>query len=461
MSSILRALIFFLISVCMIRDASCMPTRRALAIGNDTYVGNWLQNARNDARGMASALTELGYKSTLVLDADREDMRNAVEVFASTIQPGDIILIYYSGHGLQVAGENYLVPTNFRVMSSQDVPNSGVALSYVLAKVIEKKASTQIIILDACRDNPFIHSRAVGSGWAPLSTSAGTYLAFGTAPGSTASDNPGQGHGLFTQALLRHISAQQDIDQLFQSVREEVIRASNGEQIPWTASSLIGTLRLNPAADSYLAQLSPMQQTQSVPSETLSRTASTTVPAIIHKTDDSGGSAGPMIQTALDEVKGFHFDAALRILDDVLSLYPSTAATFRLTGIVLHLLGRNREAIQSFDRALELSNSDPLTLSYRCLVTIGSDPKAAAIDCGRAVRIQDNNAQAHLGLALIFKSRGEFAQGLVEINKAIMLSPGSPENYSMRGELQEISGRHALAIADYTLASRLALLEKR
>lgn len=225
--------------------------RRALVIGNDNYHNVPLANARNDASAVATDLKSLGYVTTLVLDADRAKMEGAIDRFVGSITPGDVALLYYAGHGMQVDGENYLIPTDFSAVSPSQGKYQGYSLSNLLDNVEAHGATTRIVILDACRDNPFRGARSLHGGWAGVNSSAGSFIAFGTSPGSTAADSPGRGHGTFTEALLKHLTTSQlDIDQTFELVREDVILASGGHQIPWTATSLVGSFHLVPGLDS-------------------------------------------------------------------------------------------------------------------------------------------------------------------------------------------------------------------
>src|ERR1700739_4438501 len=164
---------------------------RALVIGNDSYPGNELRNARNDARSVAGAFKHDGYQTTLILDANRRTMINGIAQFSNSVNPGDTVIVYYAGHGLQVAGENYLVPTDFKVTSPQDVKSQGYSISSLLELLTAHGATTQVLILDACRDNPFLGVRSLHGGWAGIGTSAGTFIAFRTRLGSADRDEAG------------------------------------------------------------------------------------------------------------------------------------------------------------------------------------------------------------------------------------------------------------------------------
>jgi len=166
--------------------------RVALVIGNDNYRNvPKLSNAVNDARAMAQALRECGFEVKLVVDANFEQMGTSVDDFSKSLHRGDVALFYYSGHGMQVNGENYLAPVELVVDNESQVKYKSLNVGYVLEQMEGAGADLQILILDACRNNPFVkNGRAIGGrGLAPITASNGTFISYATAPGQTADDN--------------------------------------------------------------------------------------------------------------------------------------------------------------------------------------------------------------------------------------------------------------------------------
>lgn len=444
--------------------AVCLPTRRALVIGNDTYPGNGLQNARNDAKAIAEALTLLGYASTLVLDADQRTMTATVDKFSLSLMPSDVAIVYYAGHGLQVDGENYLVPVDFHISDETDVKYQGYALSTLLGKLTEHGATTQIVILDACRDNPFLRSRSVRGGWASVGSSAGSFLAFGTSPGSTASDDPSEGHGLFTKALLKFLPAQLDVEQMFQRVRQDVIQKSNGRQVPWTASSLVGSFHFDPRGDANAPVLqtivsSPDRMTQMPGPRSMSQTVNSRRMETQEQMDADQESL--LLANALTAVRGLHFDKAITGLQSVLSIDPRCSLALRLLGVIFHLVGRNVEATQTLDRAILANPDDALSYSYRCLLTVPEHPDSSKSDCQAAISIRDDLPQSHLGLALDYASDGQTAKAYSEATKAIALNSTSSLGFIIRGDIATAENHQGLAQQDYARATKIALDEAR
>lgn len=413
-----------------------LERRRALVLGNDSYQGNELRNARNDAAAIASALRELGYQTTVGLDLNLIKLTQTVDKFASATEVGDITLVYYAGHGLQVDGENYLVPTDFVVADSADVKVRGYSLGALLEKLVDHGASTQVVILDACRNNPFSSDRGMSHGWARVGTSAGTLLAFGTAPGSTASDLSTGEHGLFTMSLLGHLKDPSlEIEQLFQVVRAEVIRESNGTQVPWTASSLVGQLHLAYTPDNRavtLSQSAPVATKILIEEPSLLRAGLRT--AI--KADKESSRRQETLSQAEEELRAFHLEKAISLLRVLVSLDPRASLALRLLAIALHLSGRVADANVVLERAILADPADSRALSYRCLFAV--EAKVADTDqlCKEALKVKADSPEAHLGLALFYGSTSDFRKANEEDAVAIQYDPKAPAAYV----LQDILG---------------------
>ena len=443
-------------------SAFAAPMRRALVIGNDSYRGNNLQNARNDARAVSESLSSLGYATVLVLDADRVGMSRAVDDFVNTVTPGDTAVLFYAGHGLQVQGENYLVPIDFHVNDEADVSSQGYALGTLLEKLTLHGATTQVIILDACRDNPFLSSRSTRGGWAGVATSAGTFLAFGTSPGSTASDDPGDNHGLFTKSLLKYLATSPlDVEQMFQKVRQDVIHNSNGHQVPWTASSLIGSLHMVPQADagepSVTNLLGPDPGASAQRALAFSRALGLTASA---QEDLSRTQETALLGQATDQLRGLKFGDAITTLQAVLSLDPRCALAFRLLGLAFHLAGRSIDAVHSLDTAIQMSPGDPIAYTYRCLVLADQGDSFSSTDCQRAIELRNDLPEAHLGLAVSMATNGQSSRAYAEATKAISLDPTAAVGFALRGDLEAAQGHHGLAQQDYARATHLSLSNK-
>jgi hypothetical protein len=234
--------------------------RVALVIGNGNYLNSILANPENDARAIKSILEQLGFVVLEYENLNQTQLKKAIDEFGTKLKGYDVGLFFYAGHGIQAKGINYLVPVDANLTSEAQVEYDCVQAERVLALMEESGAKVKIVILDACRNNPFERSwtRGVsGRGLAQMMAPSGTLIAYSTGPNKTASDGSGN-NSIYTTALLQNI-AQENISimQMFQNTRFTVAQKSANEQIPWESTSLIGDFYFNPSgifADSILGQ---------------------------------------------------------------------------------------------------------------------------------------------------------------------------------------------------------------
>jgi uncharacterized caspase-like protein len=223
--------------------------RHALVIGNANYTYGALKNPVNDARAMARELSQAGFEVMLLEDATQAAMQRAIRRFGDAIQQGAVGLFYYAGHGMQVKGRNFLVPVNADIDREYEIEYNAVDVNMVLSMMDTARNPLNIVILDACRNNPFARSfRISAAGLAQMDSPAGTFIAFATSPGAVAADGTGS-NGVYTKHLLEQIRVPgQKIEQLFKQVRIGVIAETRGEQTPWESSSLRGEFLFVPDA---------------------------------------------------------------------------------------------------------------------------------------------------------------------------------------------------------------------
>jgi len=217
--------------------------RLALIIGNSKYKSAPLRNPENDAASMAEALRGLNFEVIEILNGDKEAMRKGIRDFYTRLNENrGVGLFYYAGHGIQVKGENFLVPIKHDIQEEYEVADRTIRVNSVLLAMENSGTRMNIVILDACRDNPYARSMRSGSrGLAQIyAEGSGSIIAYATAPGSTASDGEGK-NGLYTQELLKAINTPGlEIGMVFRRVLTNVKRQSSGKQLPWTNSSIEG-----------------------------------------------------------------------------------------------------------------------------------------------------------------------------------------------------------------------------
>lgn len=252
--------------------------RLALVIGNAAYREGALANPVNDARAMAAALRDAGFTVMLHTDLDQRRMTQAVRDFGDALRKsGGVGLFYFAGHGVQIKGRNYLVPVGADIQREDEVTYAALDAQAVLDKMEAAGNGTNVLILDACRNNPFARSfRSAGAGLAQMEAPVGTLVAFATAPGMVASDGTGS-NGLYTQNLLEAMRKPGlKIEDVFKQVRVAVRKASAGKQVPWESTSLEGDLYFSrlPAA----VAAAPDSATRPAATPTTATTAQAIVP---------------------------------------------------------------------------------------------------------------------------------------------------------------------------------------
>lgn len=263
--SVLPLVCVLLLSVASVADAA----KLALFIGNNNYQNvTKLSNAAKDAKLLYRAVSSLGFSGSLVIDAGKNDIKREMENLGARIKKGDIVFVYYAGHGVQFAGENYLLPVDAKIDTPEDLPNSAVSFTQLFDMLDKGGISTSLIVLDACRNNPFeqiyhlaqarslkITKKADGverkidytaKGLVqPARVPSNSLIAFATAPGKVASD--GALNSPFAAALAKAIVSEgQEITSVFRDASLEVKNVTDFEQEPWVNWSLNGPLTLKP-----------------------------------------------------------------------------------------------------------------------------------------------------------------------------------------------------------------------
>ena len=249
--------------------AALAERRVALVIGNSAYASApQLKNPVSDALAVEAALGRMGFEVLLGTDLDIDAMRDLLREFGLAADGADLALFFYAGHGLQVAGRNYLIPIDAELERESDLDFAAIDLQLVL-KQLELASGNSVILLDACRDNPFETrlSRAMGAarstavlarGLAPVETLGGALIGFATDPGEVAYDGDGA-NSPFTEALLTHIETPGlEINALMTRVRADVVTRTGRLQRPWSTSSLLDEVFLAPAVAAPVAEVDPI-----------------------------------------------------------------------------------------------------------------------------------------------------------------------------------------------------------
>lgn len=232
-------------AICLILGGHADANRVALVIGNNDYRSvPVLTNPGNDADDVAGSLARLGFEVQRVKNGTFDDMRKGLLEFARRARGSEVAIVFYAGHGMEVGGENYLIPIDAELKADVDVDHEAIALKTV-TPLVENASRLGIVILDACRNNPFsakmqrtIRTRAVSRGLAAVEPTGNVLIAFSAREGTTAADGSGR-NSPFTASLLRHLETPGlEINFLFRNVRDDVLKSTKREQLPFVYGSL-------------------------------------------------------------------------------------------------------------------------------------------------------------------------------------------------------------------------------
>jgi uncharacterized caspase-like protein len=233
--------------------------RVALIVGNSAYVNaSPLANPVNDASDMAAALKQVDFEVILGTDLGKPAFDAKIRDFVRILDRADVALLFYAGHGLQVAGRNYLIPVDAKLQGERDLDFEAISVDFVLKQMeLDRDGKTNVVFLDACRDNPLgrnlartmgTRSASIGQGLAQVQTGVGTFIAYSTQPGNVALDGQGR-NSPFTAALAKRVAEPgRNLTSVMIDVRKDVLAVTGGKQVPWDHSALTGDFYFHLAA---------------------------------------------------------------------------------------------------------------------------------------------------------------------------------------------------------------------
>ncbi len=244
-----------LLGVIFATSSSAQSQRLALVIGNAKYKIAPLKNPVNDSRAVSSALRGLGFEVMERENVSQKELIAALQQFSILARTSQTRLVYYAGHGIQIKGRNYLIPVNAEWSTDESVVRTSADVNDLLERLGDLRSGINIVVLDACRNNPYnntptldsngrrVYARALKStfGLAPVDAPHGTFIAFSTAPGAVAIDIGDGKNSVYAKYFLANLNAPgQTLEQMFKRVRVSVANETQNQQIPWESSSLMG-----------------------------------------------------------------------------------------------------------------------------------------------------------------------------------------------------------------------------
>lgn len=233
-------IIFMLLCFIPVSYSQASESRVALVIGNKNYPKAPLENPLNDARDMKAALEQVGFRVIYRENANLSTMDDAVHEFVKNLNKESVGLVYYSGHGAQADDGNYLIPVDAKITSKAELKSRAYDAGIILGEMQEVGNKVNVVILDACRNNPFKGFKGGADGLATMSGPKGSLIAYATAPGSVAGDGASGHNGIYTAYLKQYIvQPGLKIEEMFKKVRQSVVD-KNPDQTPWENSSMTG-----------------------------------------------------------------------------------------------------------------------------------------------------------------------------------------------------------------------------
>lgn len=476
--------------------------RVALVIGNSAYRNaSRLTNPVNDARDMAEALRSLGFKVLLKEDLTSDPMRAAVMQFGDMLRNGGGVgLFYYAGHGIQVNGRNYLIPVEADVLREERIEFDAVDVNRVLAEMETAGNGLNMVILDACRTNPFMRSwRAAEGGLAQIKAPTGTFIAYATSPDAVASDGVGR-NGLFTAELLRQMRVPGiTIEQIIKRVRRTIKAQTGGKQVPWEASTLDGDFYFtSPAVDSITVEnefwrsVKDSQNPEDIkdylkeyPNGIYSSLARNSLRKLEDKTrktkaaiNITGGypsetqpavSAERRKQAAALVVSGdAHrmngaFDNAIREITEAIRIDPNNALAYALRGSAYQGKGVGDLAILDFTQSIRIDPNFTWAYSQRCLAYLAKGAQELALsDINEVIRLEPKNYWAYKTRSTVYHNLGlhDAAQAdeqreMNDLTEAILKTPQDSDRFTDRCHAFRVRLQLDLAFADCNEAIRL------
>ncbi len=414
--------------------------RLALIIGNSAYEhGGALKNPVNDARAMAAALQSVGFEVIRYENQTLAGMKKAINEFGLKLRDYEVGLFYYAGHGIQHKGLNYMIPVEADLQAAEQIEFDCVAADRVLAYMETASSKVNIIILDACRNNPFERSwsrNTAGSGLALMNAPKGTFIAYATAPGRVASDGE-SANGLYTSILLKYLNDPAlTIEQVFKKVRTEVTEKSAGQQIPWETTSLTG-------GDFYFApKTSPVTTTNPVTPAT------------------DADRALQFYSAGMNRYNEQKFQEAITEFSRSIQLNPLDFQAFLWRGHSKYSLGYAEgkineplleEAILDYTRVIELDPANSDAYFYRAnSKKLLKKLNEAIPDFTLAARYDPKKSDIYYYRGLTYYQLKKYLAGAEDFSRCIAQNPDNLQSYYWRGACLFENENYPEAIADFT-----------
>jgi Caspase domain/Tetratricopeptide repeat len=439
--------------------------RFALVIGNSKYPDAEapLKEPINDARDVADELKRDGFNVEVGENLTGEGMRRAFDRLYGRIKPGSVVLVFFSGFGVQSSRQSYMIPIDAQIWTEADVRRDGFSLETVLGEINSRGAGVKIALVDASRRNPFERRfRSFSAGLAPVIAPNGTLVMYSAALSSVISDNGGD-HSLFVQELLKEIRVPDLMaEETLNRTRVGVTRASRSEQVPWISSSLAEDFSFIPSAgarpSNAVAALPqpPVPAPEPPPLPRVDPAPPKPAEVSTPPPPPPPPPAKPVEKNDGTTAVAFADDPTIKSLTAKLADNPDDASALYRRGQVYASKGAYNLALSDFDGSLRLNPKDVEAFNNRCWVrTVIGDLQAALKDCNEALRLRPNFVDALDSRGLVNLKSGMTKNAIADFDAALKINPRLTSSLYGRGLAKKRSG--AITAGDLDIANAKAM----
>jgi uncharacterized caspase-like protein len=462
MKILLALLLALILPVVLIAPSLAAAERHALVIGNAKYPDAEapLKEPLNDAREMAGELKRDGFNVDLAENLTGDGMRHAFDRLYGRIKPGSIVLIFFSGFGVQSSRQSYMIPIDAQIWTEADVRRDGFSLETVLGEINNRGGGVKIALIDASRRNPFERRfRSFSAGLAPVIAPNGTLVMYSAALSSVVSDSGGD-RSLFVQQLLKEMRAPDvTAEETLNRTRVGVTRGSRSEQVPWISSSLAEDFSFVPNAGgprpaaAAIAALPAPQVTDAAPIAQPApppKPAEAAAPSREKPAETNVSESAAPIQVAVAD------DPTIKTLSARIAENPDDAGALYRRGQVYASKGAYTLAIKDFDDTIKLTPRDVEVLNNRCWArTIIGELQAALKDCNEALRLRPNFVDALDTRGLVNLKSGATKNAIIDFDAALKINPRHTSSLYGRGLAKQRGG--SIAEGELDIANAKAM----
>ncbi|WP_454624100.1 caspase family protein [Bradyrhizobium cenepequi] len=476
--ALLLTLIF---AVASIAPSLAAGDRYALVIGNAKYpdADVPLKEPINDARDVADELKRDGFNVDIGENLTGEQMRRVFERLYAKVKPGSVVLLFFSGYGIQSSRQSYMIPIDAQIWSESDVRRDGFSLETVLGEINSRGAGVKIALIDASRRNPFERRfRSFSAGLAPVIAPNGTLVMYSAALSSVISDN-GSDHSLFVRELLKEIRTPDLMaEETLNRTRVGVTRASRSEQVPWISSSLAEDFSFIPGSGARPQSPPPpappppppAQTTAAPPAPPAAPSPPSAPPAQTATVSPPSGQlplpppptprpvdiAVPPTPPTSKPADALADDPTIKTLTARLNDNPDDGAALYRRGQVYASKGAYDLAIKDFNNSLRLNPKDVEAYNNRCWArTVIGDLQAALKDCNEALRLRPNFVDALDSRGLVNLKSGQTKNAIADFDAALKINPRLTSSLYGRGLAKKRNGSIAEGDLDITNAKAM------